>query len=278
MRAQWAVLGIFALGGCEAADDSADAAAAGGTPTLDATATGGVPSLDAVVATPDAVVATPDAVVATPDAAVAPEDLPLGDCDPARGVACEGALVCTPAPLADLSACPVAPTYYDVPGCGPMPHPGGVGQITPTCCADADCTDGGRAGRCVYTESETGCCGTMGETHCAYDACQTDADCPADRICLTTGMRGVEANTCVRAACRADADCAAVPGAECRLLGLGTFAALTCVAPDAECRVDAECRAECPTGVCKPIWAVVDGEWTLQTGTACDADSCLAVP
>ena len=262
MRTQWigcALCAAWALGACEA------------SPEGDA---------DAAVAVADAAGgAVADAAGgASPDAAGPGDDLPLGDCDPARDIACEGALVCTPASLADLSACPVAPTYYDVPGCAPGPHPDGVGAITPTCCTDADCTEGGQAGRCVYTESETGCCGTMGETHCAYDACATDADCPADRICLSAGMRGVEAGTCVRAACRADADCAAVPGAECRLLGTGTFAALTCVAPDAECRVDADCRAECPSAVCRPLWAVVDGAWTLQAGVGCDADSCLAVP
>lgn len=262
MRAHWVVLGMIALGGCEAADDAADAAAAGGTPTRDATATGDVPSPDAVVSP-------------TPDAVVAPDDLPLGDCDPAGGVACAGALVCTPAPLPGLSACPTPPTGWNVPGCGPMPHPDGAGEIVPTCCTDADCGDGGR---CLYTESETGCCGTRGETHCVSDACQTDADCPADRICLLTGMRGVEANTCVAAACRADADCAATLGAECRLLGAHTMAALTCVAPDAPCRVDDDCRAECPTAVCRPRWALVEGVWTLQAGTECDGESCLAVP
>jgi hypothetical protein len=270
MRTQWigcALCAAWALGACEASPEGdADAAVAV------ADAAGGAVADAAGGAVADA------AGGASPDAAGPGDDLPLGDCDPARDIACEGALVCTPASLADLSACPVAPTYYDVPGCAPGPHPDGVGAITPTCCTDADCTEGGQAGRCVYTESETGCCGTMGETHCAYDACATDADCPADRICLSAGMRGVEAGTCVRAACRADADCAAVPGAECRLLGTGTFAALTCVAPDAECRVDADCRAECPSAVCRPLWAVVDGAWTLQAGVGCDADSCLAVP
>ncbi len=298
MQARWAVWGLLVLSGCEATDDAADAAtggttadaatggtttdaAAGGT-TTDAAVGGTTTDAAAGGTIPDAATGgtIPDAATGgtTPDAAVPVDDLPLGDCDPGRGLACEGALVCTAAPLSDLSACPVTPTYYDLPGCGPMPHPDGAGEITPTCCTDAECTDAGRAGRCVYTENQTGCCGTQGETHCAYDACQTDADCPADRICLTTGMRGAEASTCVRAACRADADCGAVPGAECRLLGSGIFAALTCVAPDAECRVDADCRADCPSAICEAVWAVVGGDWTLQTGSACDITSCLAVP
>ena len=229
----------------------------------------------------DSAVLPPDAHgadAAGPDAAQGSDTLPLGDCDPSRGLGCEGALVCTPADLAELSACPVAPAVFDTPGCGPMPHPDGAGTITPTCCSAADCAAGGPSGRCIYTERQTGCCGTQGETHCVYDACAQDADCAADQICLTTGMRGVEANTCVAAACRSDADCAAVAGAECRLLGIGTFAALTCAALDAPCRADAACRGECPTALCEPIWAVEGGEWRLQTGTACDITSCQAVP
>ncbi len=205
-------------------------------------------------------------------------ELPLGDCD--AGATCENGATCTPSSTSDLFVCPVAPEYFDTPGCEPTPHPDGAGEIVPTCCTDDDCTDGPGAGHCIYTEEVTGCCGTQGSTHCAYDECGTDGDCGDGRICLPTGSHGLEATTCVPATCHGDADCDESPGGECRLLGRGTFTALVCTYPASPCRRDEDCTSgPCGTDWCSPRWSTDGSGWDLDEGVECrENDDCLARP
>jgi hypothetical protein len=161
-----------------------------------------------------------------------------------------------------------------------MPHPDGAGEINPTCCTDADCTDLTGVGHCVYTEQATGCCGTQGETHCAYDACQSDAECPNDQVCLPSGTHGLEVRTCVPTTCLQDSDCDHSSGGECRLLGRGPFTALVCIYPDSPCRRDSECTSgPCETDWCSPRWTSGGLGWTLAEGVECwENDECLARP
>jgi hypothetical protein len=212
----------------------------------------------------------------TPD----PGLLLLGDCDPDdAATTCPGDAPCAATDVDALGVCPVLPTYYNTPGCGPTTHPDGVGQITPSCCTDAECAEA-PGGRCVYTEQQTGCCGAQGATSCVYDACQSDAECPDATICLPAGTRGLAANACAPATCLQDADCADAPGGECRLLGRATFTALVCTYPDSPCRQDAECTSgPCGADWCAPVWSSTGQGWTLGDGVTCmEDDECLPRP
>ena len=211
-----------------------------------------------------------------PDAAFPAEPLPLGDCDRATELTCSLPAVCAAASLPELSVCVAPLPVYEKPGCGPEPHPDGVGTITPTCCTSAACVDDRRVGRCIYSENVTGCCGTQGRTDCAYDACASDADCGFGSVCLPAGARGLAASTCVPAQCRSDAHCA--EDANCRLVGQGAFSALVCLGPDAECRTDADCQGDCPGAFCATQWVVEQGVWQLVGGSSCDITACQAVP
>ncbi len=206
-------------------------------------------------------------------------DLLLGDCDNVT-LWCTNGADCTATTLPELSVCPVAPTYFDEPGCGPTPHPDGAGEIVPTCCTDADCTDGPGTGHCVYTEQVTGCCGTQGETHCVYDACESQASCEDGEICLPGGTHGLEASTCVPATCLADSDCGDSPGGECRLLGRGSFVALVCAYPTSACRQDSDCtKGPCGSDWCAPRWTPNGQGWVLAGDVEChEDDSCLPHP
>ncbi len=203
--------------------------------------------------------------------------LPLADCDPGTTPCANGA-TCTETGTAGLGVCPILPTYYDTPNCEPGPHPNG-GEITPDCCTNADCTESG-AGKCVYTESMTGCCGTQGRTYCVYDACQVDADCAEAEICLPAGTRGLDANRCVPAPCRKDADCTDGEEGECRLLGRETFLALICAYASDPCREDADCtKGPCGSDWCSPRWIAEPTSWVLDEGVECKLDeSCLPMP
>ena len=205
-------------------------------------------------------------------------DLVLGDCDNIT-VWCTNGVDCSATSLPGLSVCVTPPTYFDEPGCGPTPHPDGAGEIIPTCCTDADCTEGPGTGHCVYTEQVTGCCGTQGATHCAYDACEYD-ECDGDETCLPGGTRGLEANTCVPATCQDDSDCGDSPGSECRLLGRGPFVALVCVYPESACRQDSDCTTgPCGSDWCTPRWTSGSQGWVLTDDVEChEDDSCLAHP
>jgi len=61
-----------------------------------------------------------------------------------------------------------------------------------SCGEDKDCTKG-RHGRCVHARF----------SHCGYDACMSDAECPSGRACACA----TDGNRCVPANCRSDADC-----------------------------------------------------------------------
>jgi len=75
------------------------------------------------------------------------------------------------------------------------------------CTSDAQCSDGGRNGRCTVT---------LGFAFCSYDACVTDSDCGSTSLCVcgaTLGSDGRNPNECVPAACHVDSDCG--PGGYC---------------------------------------------------------------
>lgn len=160
---------------------------------------------------------------------MSPADLCTSDEDCTDGTCtavASAARVCVFAPPRELSPC-------DTP------------EEPPGCCADSDCTDGGRQGACV--DSLVDYCGGAGPQYtnlCRYDACAEDSECGTGQACLPAGAFGHPAAQCIEAACAAHSDCTARSGGLCSLLANGTTCAdeiLGCTYDDSECRSGRDC-------------------------------------
>ena len=127
-----------------------------------------------------------------------------------------------------------------------------------TCLVDADCSERGR-GTCV-DDWNRGC-------FCSY-ACNTDADCNKDELCLCPSGYAVGAdeerhfafqNECVPATCRTSADCngkGCVASRSCCEEVQGFF----CQTDRDECNTDADCPDDrnCAFDAKRSIWACGD--------------------
>ncbi|MFO0761859.1 MAG: hypothetical protein U0359_35790 [Byssovorax sp.] len=123
---------------------------------------------------------------------------------------------------------------------------GGLGG----CCKTADCPMGSGQ-KCFPPYAYCG--GILGpQNECLADACQVDADCPADpaAICLATGLLAHAVNTCLPAGCRVDGDCTEEPKGRCVPVDDpccgSAVGGLYCAYPGTGCRH----KSDCPKGHC----------------------------
>ncbi|MBV9950092.1 MAG: hypothetical protein JOZ69_24845, partial [Myxococcales bacterium] len=109
------------------------------------------------------------------------------------------------------------------------------------CTRDADCTRSPN-GHCALG----GLAGPDGMRHtiCLY-GCMTDADCPAQSICVCADPVGA----CALAYCGTDADCPAPY--LCAESQAGCAATFACQTPEDTCALDADCAADCDGSPCR---------------------------
>ncbi|CAN5219960.1 hypothetical protein BH09MYX1_BH09MYX1_43490 [soil metagenome] len=192
-------------------------------------------------------------------------------------VACRGTAPDAPPPKASPDATPLAvpparvalqhrATALACPA--RVPHPGYVN--TPAeklsdmiaCNTDADCK--GMNARCHH--------GPRVGTYCSADACATDADCGAGKLCEC----GSDANVCLLSGCRTDADCGGFScsptGAE-RCGNMSGTVGYYCHTPKDECTDDDDCNKGAAAHPNEP-----DGRCTYKSTVAhftCSFEMCV---
>jgi hypothetical protein len=130
------------------------------------------------------------------------------------------------------AACPAMMLPPDASTMCPFARAPGLEVPGGSCNSASDCT-AGQDPRCVGSLPSGSC-------SCTYDACFSDADCPAGEVCACSGV--YSGNACVGGACRIDADCGVggfcSPEIEhCTGVVLGYF----CRTPKDTCVNDADC-------------------------------------
>jgi hypothetical protein len=144
-------------------------------------------------------------------------------------------------------------------------------SFTTGCKLDSECT-AGLNGRCQYTNQAC---------ECTYDACATNADCPAGTDCMCEPMSGGAGFTgsptqCLPSNCRTDADCG--PGGFCSpsqlngtLWSCGAIVGNFCHTTNDECGVDADCLVD-PGVALYPacVYSVERGHWVCAAFASCD--------
>ena len=124
------------------------------------------------------------------------------------------------------------------------------------CTQDSDCT-AGMNGRCLWFHG----------SHCSYDACFSDSDCPNNEPCqCRQSVADSVANFCVGGNCRVDADCG--QGAFCSpsrvgdICGYDTSVSASgyfCHTPQDSCVDDSNCDSSfiCAYSSQSPHWTCV---------------------
>jgi hypothetical protein len=135
---------------------------------------------------------------------------------------------------------------------------------------DSDCTQGTN-GRCLPPT------GNGAGYQCTYDACSTDADCGAGKLCLcgtTLGITGSDGtpmrsgNKCLPADCRVDSDCG--PGGYCSPSydtscgPYSGYAGYHCHTTKDSCTTDESCGGSGNGGVPYCAWAPETASWTCS--------------
>ncbi len=276
-----------------AACGSSSSGAGDATVAGDSGGTGGQVAADAATGggltggtTPDAAVVTPDVQFPAdagpePDAERIPQDLGIdGAVTPADGTVappdsgvpgpCGGAGSTCQADAdcgADAhciahSAAPDALCYCEGPRPVALrPCAGGAGNEG-ACCQDADCNGG------VCVDFQADYCGgapPQDINTCRYDMCASDAECPANAVCVNAGAFDHFTSQCAPAACRADSDCVARAGGTCRAFAdRCSGLSIACHYDGDPCLTADDCIGDAFPWLCRPV---VGGQ-----GTECVQD------
>ncbi|HEY8090314.1 MAG TPA: hypothetical protein VIF09_20775 [Polyangiaceae bacterium] len=133
------------------------------------------------------------------------------------------------------------------------------------CTNDSQCADAGTNGRCTPSGHNAG-------PLCTADACATDADCGAGKVCECGASLGAGqgrfANTCLPGDCRVDADCGA--GGYCSPTWdttCGSYNGIVgyyCHTPSDDCTSDTQCVDAGGPGYC--AWGATVSKWICAYG------------
>jgi hypothetical protein len=152
-----------------------------------------------------------------------------------------------------------------------VPHevdPHQIPKARRECVVDADCNSG-YSGRCLVETKDSRGGIIKPWSHCSYDECTKDSDCPVKPgACLCREMAvGGMANICVTAGCTSDVECGAgtgcsptVPLDEGPRTAMPQFSALRCHTGRDECAEDGDCKAG---GAC--AFSKKEGWWVCDT-------------
>jgi hypothetical protein len=132
------------------------------------------------------------------------------------------------------------------------------------CMAATDCTMGDNA-HCLAPEHNGTC-------YCAYDDCKSDADCPANTLCVCGGSipYGPPTNTCLPSNCRTDADCGdgqyCSPTLDTTCGIYGGVVGYACTTKQDRCHTDADCPKSTSSGPPHCSYSQELGYWACSSG------------